>query len=54
MTDYRWARMARHCAEIVTTGTGTVNGIAAMALVFLFVGIFLARNPIREGAHDHH
>jgi amino acid transporter len=29
-------------------------GIVGMALVFLFVGFFLSRNPVREGAHDHH
>ena len=31
-----------------------VTGIVGMALVFLFVGIFLARNPVREGAHEQH
>ncbi|MDB6183252.1 APC family permease, partial [Paracoccus fistulariae] len=31
-----------------------VLGAIGMALVFLFVGIFLARNPALEGAHDHH
>lgn len=31
-----------------------VVGIVGMALVFLFVRVFLARNPVREGAHDHH
>ena len=31
-----------------------VVGIIGMALVFLFVGIFLARNPVLEDAHDHH
>ena len=31
-----------------------VLGAIGMALVFLFVGIFLARNPAPEGAHDHH
>ena len=32
-----------------------VVGIGGMALVFLFVGVFLARNPIRGGEHgDHH
>lgn len=29
-------------------------GIVGMALVFLFVRVFLARNPVREGADDHH
>lgn len=29
-----------------------VIGIVGMALVFLFVWIFLARNPVREGDHD--
>ncbi|MFG6660844.1 hypothetical protein ACGYKB_18740 [Sulfitobacter sp. 916] len=28
-----------------------VLGAIGMALVFLFVGIFLARNPVGEGAH---
>jgi len=31
-----------------------VLGATGMALVFLFVGIFLARNPAPEDAHDHH
>jgi hypothetical protein len=31
-----------------------VVGILGMALVFLFVRLFLARNPVGEGAHDHH
>ena len=31
-----------------------VIGIVGMALVFLFIRVFLARNPVREGAHDHH
>lgn len=31
-----------------------VVGIVGMALVFLFVRVFLARNPVLEGAHDHH
>jgi hypothetical protein len=31
-----------------------VVGIVGMALVFLFVRVFLARNPVREGAQDHH
>jgi hypothetical protein len=31
-----------------------VIGIVGMALVFLFVRVFLARNPAREGAHDDH
>ncbi len=31
-----------------------VLGTIGMALVFLFVEIFLARNPVGEGAHDHH
>ena len=31
-----------------------VVGVVGMALVFLFVRVFLARNPVREGAHDHH
>lgn len=30
-----------------------VLGATGMALVFLFVGIFLARNPAPEDAHDH-
>lgn len=30
-----------------------VIGIVGMALVFLFVRVFLARNPAPEGAHDH-
>ena len=29
-------------------------GIAGMALVFAFVGIFLARTPARDNAHDQH
>jgi 1,4-dihydroxy-2-naphthoate octaprenyltransferase len=29
-------------------------GLVGMALVFLFVGVFLARNPVREADHDHH
>jgi len=31
-----------------------VVGIFGMALVFLFVGIFLTRNPAPEDAHNHH
>jgi hypothetical protein len=31
-----------------------VIGTIGMALVFLFVRAFLARNPVREGDHDHH
>jgi amino acid transporter len=31
-----------------------VIGLIGMALVFLFVRVFLARNPVREGAHDDH
>jgi hypothetical protein len=31
-----------------------VIGIVGMALVFLFVRVFLARNPVSEGAHDQH
>ncbi|ORE90756.1 APC family permease [Aurantimonas sp. 22II-16-19i] len=31
-----------------------VTGIVGMALVFLFVGISLARNPVREVAHEQH
>ena len=31
-----------------------VLALIGMALVFLFVGVFLAHNPVREGAHDHH
>jgi amino acid transporter len=31
-----------------------VIGIVGMALVFLFVRVFLARNPARESAHDDH
>ena len=31
--------------------TGTLDG---MALAFLFVRVFLARNPVSEGDHDHH
>jgi len=30
-----------------------VVGIVGMGLVFLFVGVFLARNPVSEGDHDH-
>jgi hypothetical protein len=29
-------------------------GIVGMALVFLFVGVFLALNPVSEGDHDQH
>jgi len=29
-------------------------GVIGMALVFLFVGVFLARNPAIEGDHDQH
>ncbi|MDQ7813046.1 MAG: amino acid permease, partial [Brevundimonas sp.] len=31
-----------------------VIGAVGMALVFLFVRIYLARNPVTEGAHDRH
>ncbi len=31
-----------------------VIGIVGMALVFLFVRVFLARNPVRDADHDHH
>lgn len=31
-----------------------VLGAIGMALVFLFVRGFLARNPIRKGDHDYH
>jgi hypothetical protein len=31
-----------------------VIGLIGMALVFLFVRVFLARNPVREGAPDDH
>ncbi|WP_083444971.1 APC family permease [Pseudorhodobacter aquimaris] len=31
-----------------------VFGVIGMALVFAFVGVFLARNPVNEGDHDHH
>ena len=31
-----------------------VVGIVGMALVFLFVRVFLARNPVRGGDHDDH
>lgn len=31
-----------------------VFGVIGMALVFLFVRFFLARNPVREADHDHH
>jgi general stress protein CsbA len=31
-----------------------VIGVIGMALVFLFVRVFLARNPVREDAHDDH
>jgi hypothetical protein len=31
-----------------------VLGAIGMALIFLFVRLFLARNPVGEGAHDHH
>lgn len=30
-----------------------VGGIVGMALVFLFVRMFLAHNPVQLGAHDH-
>lgn len=30
-----------------------VTGIVAMMLVFLFIRLFLARNPVRESDHDH-
>jgi hypothetical protein len=29
-------------------------GLVGMALAFLFVRVFLARNRVREGDHDHH
>ncbi|QCO56544.1 APC family permease [Pseudorhodobacter turbinis] len=28
-------------------------GVMGMALIFVFVGVFLARNPVREDLHDH-
>lgn len=31
-----------------------VLGLIGMALVFLFVRVFLARNPVGDGDHDHH
>tara|TARA_B100000614_G_scaffold236116_1_gene233419 strand:+ start:1525 stop:1899 length:375 start_codon:yes stop_codon:yes gene_type:complete len=31
-----------------------VFGAIGMALVFLFVWVFLAHNPVRDGAHDQH
>ena len=31
-----------------------VTGLVGMALVFLFMRVFLARNSVREGAPDHH
>jgi len=31
-----------------------VVGIVGMALVFLFVRLFLARNSVGEGAHANH
>ena len=31
-----------------------VIGIVGMALVFMFVRVFLARNPVRDGDLDHH
>jgi hypothetical protein len=31
-----------------------VIGLVGMALVFLFVRLFLARNPVKEDDHDHH
>jgi hypothetical protein len=31
-----------------------ILGVIGMALVFLFVGIFLARNPASEGDDDPH
>lgn len=30
-----------------------VLGAIGTALVFLFVRVFLARNPVREGDHEH-
>ena len=31
-----------------------VLGVIGMALVFLFVGVFLACHPVSEGDHGHH
>jgi 1,4-dihydroxy-2-naphthoate octaprenyltransferase len=31
-----------------------ILGVIGMALVFAFVGVFLARNPVGEGDHDSH
>jgi hypothetical protein len=31
-----------------------VLGLIGMALVFLFERVFLARNPVSQGDHDHH
>jgi len=31
-----------------------VIGLLGMALVFLFMRVFLARNPVRVEKHDHH
>ena len=30
-----------------------IIGVMGMALIFVFVGVFLARNPVREDLHDH-
>ena len=31
-----------------------IVGVIGMTLVFAFVGVFIARNPISEGDHDPH
>jgi hypothetical protein len=31
-----------------------IVGVIGMAMVFLFVGVFLAGNPASEGEHDPH
>jgi len=31
-----------------------ILGVAGIALAFMFVGVFLARNPVTEGDHDQH
>lgn len=31
-----------------------IIGVIGMALVFLFIGVFLARNPVSESDHDQH
>jgi len=31
-----------------------ILGVIGMALVFLFMRVFLARNPVREGDHGSH